>query len=291
MTTYQYHHLGIPTQQSREREEYFKRFKMYHTNFDDNPFGLEFLRFEPGCPVPELVKTLPHPAFKVDNLEQAIKGQEVIIQPNSPSDGVMVAFILYDGMPIEFLEYDESKMVADFPEIETSRLRLRQIRSDDAEVLFKMRSDPAIMKYMDTASMKDVSEAKDMINKLSLRFIENQLPIWALSLKDDPSSHMMGYAGFIHRDKKHFRAETGYVLSPGYWGKGFVTEAMRAVLEYGFNHMDLHSVTASVNPDNAASIRVLERLKFQKEAHFRESYYYNGTFFDDAVYVLLKRDF
>lgn len=291
MTNYRYHHLGIPTRQSREREEYFERFKMFHTNYDDNPFGLEFLRFQPGCTLPELVQTVPHLAFKVDNLEEAIKDQEILIEPNSPSDGVTVAFILYDGMPIEFLEYDESRVVVDFPELETGRLRLRQIVSEDAPVLFKMRTDPRIMQYMDTAPMENPSQAIDMINGLSRRFIDDKIPIWAVSLKEDSQSRMIGYAGFISRAKKHFRAETGYVLDPEYWGKGLISEAVRATLEYGFQHMELHSVTASVNPNNAASIRVLERLKFQKEGHFRESYYYNGTFFDDAVYVLLKREF
>lgn len=81
----EYHHLGIPTTTSRDREEYFERFKMFHTNFDDNPYGLEFLRFEPGCPVPEIVKRVPHIAFKVDNLEEALEGQEILIEPNSPS--------------------------------------------------------------------------------------------------------------------------------------------------------------------------------------------------------------
>jgi len=105
MKDMEYHHLGIPTGTSRDREEYFERFKMFHTNFDDNPFGFEFLRFEPGCPLPEIVQRVPHIAFKVANLEEALQGHELLIEPNSPSDGVRVAFILYDGMPVEFLEY------------------------------------------------------------------------------------------------------------------------------------------------------------------------------------------
>ncbi len=72
MSKWQYHHLGIPNTIPREKEHYFEKFKMYHTNFDDNPYGIEWLRFEEGCDFPPLVKTSPHIAFKVDNLEEAI---------------------------------------------------------------------------------------------------------------------------------------------------------------------------------------------------------------------------
>jgi hypothetical protein len=77
---------------------------MFHTNFDDNPYGIEWLRFMPGSDVPEVVKTYPHVAFTVDNLEAALEGKKVISPPNSPSAGVRVAFIEHKGAPIEFLE-------------------------------------------------------------------------------------------------------------------------------------------------------------------------------------------
>jgi hypothetical protein len=101
----EYHHVGIPTTKVHENESYLETFKMYVTSFDSNPFGVEWLRFEPDSPLPELVKTVPHVAFKVDDLEAALRGRDVLIEPNSPSDGVMVAFIVDHGAPIEFLEY------------------------------------------------------------------------------------------------------------------------------------------------------------------------------------------
>lgn len=101
----EYHHLGIPTTEKHENEHYLPQFKFYHTNFDDNPYGIEWMRFEEGCPLPELVKTVPHIAFKVDDLDAALEGKEILIAPNSPSEGVRVAFIIHDGAPVEFLEY------------------------------------------------------------------------------------------------------------------------------------------------------------------------------------------
>ena len=79
---------------------------MWVTSCDANPYGIEWLRFEPECTLPELVKTQPHIAFEVDDLKQALLGKEVIIEPNSPSAGVRVAFIVHDGAPVEFLEIE-----------------------------------------------------------------------------------------------------------------------------------------------------------------------------------------
>ena len=101
-----YHHLGIPTTEQRPGETYLERFKVYVAGYESNPFGIEWMRFEPDSPFPELVKTVPHVAFEVDDLEAALAGHEILIAPNSPSQGVRVAFIVHDGAPIEFLEFD-----------------------------------------------------------------------------------------------------------------------------------------------------------------------------------------
>ncbi|UCC73457.1 MAG: hypothetical protein JSV86_02530 [Gemmatimonadota bacterium] len=100
----QYHHVGIPTEEPRPNEEYLEEYKVYVSGFDTSPFGVEWMRFKPDSPLPEIVRTVPHVAFEVDDLEAAIVGHEVLIEPNSPSAGVRVAFILHNGAPIEFLE-------------------------------------------------------------------------------------------------------------------------------------------------------------------------------------------
>ncbi len=102
-----YHHVGIPTETPREGEIFLEKFKLFVLGYDTNPYGVEWMRFEPDCPLPELVKTVPHVAFEVDDLMAAIEGKEILIKPNSPSKGVMVAFIVDNGAPIEFLEFDE----------------------------------------------------------------------------------------------------------------------------------------------------------------------------------------
>lgn len=101
-----YHHLGIPTDAPRKNETYLAEYKMYISGFDNSPYGVEWMRFEPDCPLPELVQSVPHIAFEVEDLEEEIRGREVIISPNSPSPGVTVAFIVDNGAPVEFLQFD-----------------------------------------------------------------------------------------------------------------------------------------------------------------------------------------
>jgi hypothetical protein len=100
-----YHHIGIPTRTPRPGEAYLEQHRVFCTDHERNPFGIQWMRYEPECALPELVKTVPHVAFEVDDLEQALAGQTILIPPNSPSTGVVVAFILCDGVPVEFLQF------------------------------------------------------------------------------------------------------------------------------------------------------------------------------------------
>ncbi len=102
-----YHHIGIPTETPREGEYYLEKYKMYVVGYDTNQYGIEWIRFEEGSPIPDLVKTVPHVAFVGDDLEKELQGKEILVEPNSPSEGVTVAFIIESGAPIEFLEYQE----------------------------------------------------------------------------------------------------------------------------------------------------------------------------------------
>jgi hypothetical protein len=102
-----YHHLGIPTTMPQPGETYLEALKTFCTDHESNRFGIQWMRFEADCPLPGLVKTIPHVAFEVDNLAEALQGQELLIEPNSPSDGVTVAFVVCDGVPVEFLEFSK----------------------------------------------------------------------------------------------------------------------------------------------------------------------------------------
>ena len=102
---WRYHHLGIPCAAPHPDEQHLDHLGLHVRGFDTSPCGIEWMRFEPHCRVPDIVRTTPHVAFAVDDLEEALAGREILIEPNSPSDGVRVAFILESGAPVELLEF------------------------------------------------------------------------------------------------------------------------------------------------------------------------------------------
>jgi hypothetical protein len=103
---WRFHHLGVPTDVPRAGELYLPQFKMYVSGFWSSPYGVEWMRFEPGSPIPEIIQRVPHLAFEVDDLERALEGKQVLTPPNAPSGGVRVAMILHDGAPVELMEFE-----------------------------------------------------------------------------------------------------------------------------------------------------------------------------------------
>ena len=102
---YRYHHIGIPARKKVAGEIHLKHLKVYATDHESNEFGIQWMRYEKDCDIPELVQKVAHVAFEVDDVYEAIKGKKVIIPPNSPSPGVLVAMIEEAGAPVELLQY------------------------------------------------------------------------------------------------------------------------------------------------------------------------------------------
>jgi hypothetical protein len=102
---WRYHHLGIPTEIPRPGEQHLEHLKMYVSGFDTSPYGIEWMRFEPDCPVSDLIKKVPHIAFEVDDLDAELEGKTLLGEVSSPSEGVRVAMIIDDGAPVELLQF------------------------------------------------------------------------------------------------------------------------------------------------------------------------------------------
>ena len=100
-----YNHIGIPTTSGFDGELDLPHLKMTVSDHENNPFGIQWQRYWNNAPYPELVKSVPHVAFEVDDLSAALIGQEVLIHPNSPSEGLLVAFIEVNGAPVELMQY------------------------------------------------------------------------------------------------------------------------------------------------------------------------------------------
>ena len=101
----EFHHIGIPTKARQPNEIHLAPSKLFITDAMQSEHRVEWLRFEPGCPMPELLQTVAHVAYTVDNLDAALAGRKVIVQPFFPMEGVRAAFIDDAGAPVEYLEF------------------------------------------------------------------------------------------------------------------------------------------------------------------------------------------
>ena len=110
-------------------------------------------------------------------------------------------------------------------------------------------------------------------------------------LEEKSSGKTIGDFSFWKIDLKHHRAEIGYTLDPNFWGKGYMKEAMIRLFSFGFKDFKLHSFEANINPKNDKSKGILLKLGFQKEAYFKENFFYNGEYLDSEIYCLLEKNF
>ncbi len=103
---WRYHHIGIPTTAVRPGERHIPHLKMFVSGFEESPYGVEWMRFEDDCPINPLIRTTPHIAFEVDDLDAALEGKTLLGPVSSPSEGVRVAMIIDNGTPVELLEFE-----------------------------------------------------------------------------------------------------------------------------------------------------------------------------------------
>ena len=169
-----------------------------------------------------------------------------------------------------------------FPTLQTPRLTLREVVADDAEAIFKMRSDERVMRYLGRPLHTDISESAQLIEAYRAGFAQHEGVTWAICLHEQPA--LIGTITFWKMDKVNHRAEIGYTLSADYWRRGIMDEAMTAALEYAFRTLNFHSIEANTAPENEASGRILEKHGFVQEAYFRENFYFEGRFLDSRIY-------
>lgn len=173
-----------------------------------------------------------------------------------------------------------------FPTLESGRLIFRNLINDDAKDLYEMRSDDSVMEFMDTESFKSIKDAEEFVSNILKSFEEKNGINWIIEEKT--SRKVAGYFGYWRIDKKNCRAECGYALKPGFWGKGYMSETMEIMINFAFNKLQVHSIEGNVNPLNQNSIKVLEKYGFVKEAHFKENFLFNGKYLDSVIYSLIE---
>ena len=180
------------------------------------------------------------------------------------------------------------RIFENFPILKTRRMTLRRITLDDAHHIFRMRSNGRMSQWIARSPMENAADAETLAARVVEAFDSKQGIGWAGHLRDRPD--MIGTCGFNMIDRYNLRAEIGGELDVNFWGKGLAEEAVRAIVNFGFETFGLHSIEAKVDPTNRGAIHLMEHIGFVKEAYFRDRIFFNGTFHDMAVYSILARN-
>ncbi len=178
-----------------------------------------------------------------------------------------------------------------FPVLYTERLILREITTSDAEALLRVRGDIRVTRLNSGKPMESVTEAHDLIDKSRRAFLDQRRIDWGIVLKAAPQLGLIGRVGFNYWLKQDRRASIGYDLAYIYWGQGIMTEAVRALLKFGFTEMHLNRIEADAAAENIGSIRVLEKTGFAREGVQQEQYFEWDEFHDLVLYALLRKDY
>jgi [ribosomal protein S5]-alanine N-acetyltransferase len=176
-----------------------------------------------------------------------------------------------------------------FKNLETERLLLRRLAATDVKEIRELRGNSETMKFIPRPLVTSDEEALAHFKLIDDKIEKNEGINWAITLKGNPK--LIGIIGHYRIQPENHRCEIGYMILPQYNGQGIVTEAIKVVLEYGFEDLKMHSIEAVIDPDNVASERVLQKNGFVKEAHIKENEYYNGKFWDTVIYSILQRNF
>lgn len=176
-----------------------------------------------------------------------------------------------------------------FQNLETERLLLRRVSTADVNEVLELRSNAETMKFIPRPLIKTLEEALEHIQMIDDKIEANVGINWAITLKENPK--LIGIIGHYRIQPENHRCEIGYMILPQYNGQGIITEAVKAVLAYGFDILNMHSIEAIIDPANSASERVLQKNGFVKEAHILENELWEGKFWDTVIYSLLRRNF
>lgn len=178
----------------------------------------------------------------------------------------------------------------DFPVLHTPRLLLRRIVPDDAEAIFRLRSDEQVTRYNIGKPYERLEQACELISGIQAAYDDKTELRWGITLKSG-DGQLIGMCGYNYWHRIDQRASVGYDLARDFWRQGIMAEALRAAIAFGFARMDLHRVDAETDSRNVASIRLLEKLGFRREGARRDYIFDDDWFHDLLLFGLLLPDF
>jgi [ribosomal protein S5]-alanine N-acetyltransferase len=178
---------------------------------------------------------------------------------------------------------------ASLPTLDAVQVRLRWLTDADVSALFAIFGDAAVMRYWSHEPLASIDEAREYLEKIRDCFARRDLFQWGVELTATPE--IIGTCTLAHLDAEHKRAELGFALARAHWGKGYMREALPALLAFAFGELDLERLTADADPRNHASIGLLEKLGFVREGFLRQHYRLYGEVQDAIILGLLRGEF
>lgn len=149
-----------------------------------------------------------------------------------------------------------------------------------------MRASGRVNSFIARNNMQNKEDAISLAERTIDAYNNKQAIGWAGILREN--QEIIGTCGFNMIDTYNLRAEIGGEMATEYWGKNIAIEAVEAIIQFGLNTMNLHSIEAKVSPQNRSAIYLMEKLGFVKEAHSKDRILFNNSFSDMAVYTLIK---
>jgi [ribosomal protein S5]-alanine N-acetyltransferase len=174
------------------------------------------------------------------------------------------------------------------PTLPAGAVTLRWLEERDLPGLYAVFSDPRVTRYWSWPAWTDPAAAGTLLTEIQACFARRSLFQWGIARRDD--DQIIGTCTLASLDASNRRADLGFALASGHWGHGHARAATSAVLDFAFGELALHRVEADVDPRNAGSIALLERLGFAREGYLRERWHVAGEICDSYLYGLLARD-
>ena len=181
------------------------------------------------------------------------------------------------------------EVLKDLPTLETERLILRKMVLNDAEAVFAYASDSEVSRYTLWETHRSIEDSRAFLEFATQKYENGGEPDWGIVYRGNGC--LVGACGLVNWEAEHARAEVGFVLSREYWGRGLMSEAVRAILRFGFERMNLNRIEARCIAENAASARVMEKAGMFYEGTLRQREYIKGTYRDIKLYAILKKGF
>jgi RimJ/RimL family protein N-acetyltransferase len=171
--------------------------------------------------------------------------------------------------------------------LETERLVLREIGLEDADAIHAYAANPEVVRYMAWGPNTFEQTRRFCAERVANRKDPSRTS-YELAINVKPGTKTVGAIGLRIKSIENREAELGYVLHPVYWNKGYVTEAARRMLEFGFEHLKMHRIFAIAAPENAASLRVLARLGMSIEGTLRQNVRVKHGYRDSVLQAALS---